>query len=53
VAALDEAGVGTIGVVASPITGADGNREFLIHGRRGRSGLDRGTVRRVVRGGIS
>lgn len=49
-AALDEAGVGCIGVVASPITGAEGNREFFLHARRGGSILDPGTVRKVVGG---
>lgn len=46
--ALASAGVGTVGLVASPITGAEGNREFLIHGRRVDSTLDPGTVREVV-----
>lgn len=43
-AALDDAGVGTVGVIPSPITGAAGNREFLIHARRGPSIVDPGTV---------
>jgi 23S rRNA (cytidine1920-2'-O)/16S rRNA (cytidine1409-2'-O)-methyltransferase len=50
VQALDAVGLGVIGVVASPITGAEGNREFLAHAIRGRSNLDPGTVRRVVTG---
>lgn len=50
VAALDEAGVGALGVTASPITGAGGNHEFLVHARRDRSALDPGTVRAVVTG---
>jgi len=49
-AALEDTGVGVIDIVASPITGAGGNREFLVHGRRGRSRLDPGTVERVVGG---
>jgi 23S rRNA (cytidine1920-2'-O)/16S rRNA (cytidine1409-2'-O)-methyltransferase len=32
-AALTSIGCDVIGVVPSPITGADGNREFLIHAR--------------------
>lgn len=44
-AGLDTAGIGVVGVVASPITGAAGNREFLVHARRGPSRLDPGTVR--------
>ncbi len=46
--ALDAVGLGVINVIASPITGAEGNREFLVHARRGRSTLDPGTVRRAV-----
>jgi len=46
--ALDAEGLGVLDVVASPITGAEGNREFLIHARRGRSTLDPSTVGRVV-----
>lgn len=49
-AALGEAGVGVIGLSESPITGTSGNREFLVHGRRGESILDAGTVRKVVTG---
>lgn len=48
--ALDSSGVGAIGVVASPITGAEGNREFFIHARRGPLTLEAGTVRHVVTG---
>lgn len=47
-AALEEQGVGLVGVVASPIRGAEGNREFLIHGRRTARTVDVGTVRAVV-----
>lgn len=43
-AALDGAGIGTVAVTPSPITGAAGNREFLLHGRRGPSAVDPGTV---------
>ncbi len=48
--ALHDAGVGVRGVLASPISGADGNREYLVHARRGPSTLDPGTVRLVVTG---
>ncbi|GMQ84630.1 MAG: 16S/23S rRNA (cytidine-2'-O)-methyltransferase TlyA [Acidimicrobiia bacterium] len=48
--ALEISGVGAIGVVASPITGAEGNREFLVHARRGPCALDAGTVRHAVTG---
>ncbi len=34
-AAAEAAGLGVVGAVASPITGADGNREFLLHLRPG------------------
>lgn len=47
-AALDATGVGVIGLVASPITGTHGNREFLIHGRITDRRIDAGTVRRIV-----
>lgn len=46
--ALDENGIGVVGVTASPITGAEGNREFLVHGRRTARTIDAGTVREVV-----
>jgi 23S rRNA (cytidine1920-2'-O)/16S rRNA (cytidine1409-2'-O)-methyltransferase len=48
VSALESSGVGAVGVVASPITGAEGNREFFIHARRGPLTLEAGTVRHVV-----
>ena len=48
IAALERAGVGVIGLVASPITGSEGNREFLVHGRIAERRTDAGSVRRVV-----
>jgi 23S rRNA (cytidine1920-2'-O)/16S rRNA (cytidine1409-2'-O)-methyltransferase len=36
--ALEAAGCDVLGWVDSPITGAQGNREFLVHARLGRSG---------------
>jgi 23S rRNA (cytidine1920-2'-O)/16S rRNA (cytidine1409-2'-O)-methyltransferase len=32
--ALDEAGTGIMGAMASPLTGAAGNAEFLLHARK-------------------
>jgi len=46
--ALQTEGLGSIGLVESPITGAEGNREFLVHARRGETSLDASTVRRAV-----
>ncbi len=37
-AALVDAGCDVLGWIDSPITGAQGNREFLVHARAGRSG---------------
>jgi 23S rRNA (cytidine1920-2'-O)/16S rRNA (cytidine1409-2'-O)-methyltransferase len=37
VAGLDDAGLGVTAVVPSPLRGADGNVEFLVHARRGPS----------------
>jgi 23S rRNA (cytidine1920-2'-O)/16S rRNA (cytidine1409-2'-O)-methyltransferase len=39
-AALVERGCDVLGWIDSPITGAQGNREFLVHARLGRSGSD-------------
>jgi 23S rRNA (cytidine1920-2'-O)/16S rRNA (cytidine1409-2'-O)-methyltransferase len=36
-AALEHEGAAIMGVMASPLTGADGNVEFLVHARRGAS----------------
>lgn len=46
--ALDESGIGMIGVVRSSVTGAEGNREFLIHGRITERSVDAGTVRAIA-----
>ena len=49
VAACEGAEVGIMGVMASPIRGPEGNREFLIHGRRGsESSVTGGTIVDVV-----
>lgn len=46
--ALAANGIGMIGLVASSITGAEGNREFLVHGRITDRLVDAGTVRAIV-----
>lgn len=46
--ALATAGIGVVGLVASSITGTEGNREFLIHGRIAERTVDGGTVRETV-----
>jgi 23S rRNA (cytidine1920-2'-O)/16S rRNA (cytidine1409-2'-O)-methyltransferase len=46
--ALAANGIGVIGLVVSSITGAEGNREFLIHGRITERLVDAGTVRAIV-----
>jgi 23S rRNA (cytidine1920-2'-O)/16S rRNA (cytidine1409-2'-O)-methyltransferase len=38
--ALSAAGIGVLQAAPSPIAGAKGNREFLVHGRLGAPGLD-------------
>lgn len=47
-AALDKTGVGVVGLIPSSITGMEGNREFLIHGRVTARCVDAGTVRTVI-----
>lgn len=37
---LDNAGIGVLGALPSPLMGAKGNREFLVWGRLGADGLD-------------
>jgi 23S rRNA (cytidine1920-2'-O)/16S rRNA (cytidine1409-2'-O)-methyltransferase len=46
--ALAANGIGVIGLVVSSITGAEGNREFLVHGRTTDRLVDAGTVRAIV-----
>ncbi len=46
--ALASSGIGLVGLVISPITGTEGNREFLIHGRIAERTVDGGTVRAIV-----
>ncbi len=52
--AIDERGPTIMGAMASPITGADGNVEFLLHVRPpgGRPPTDRGSVDRSQPGGL-
>jgi len=38
-AALEERGCTVVGWIDSPITGGDGNREFLVHATTQRSGF--------------
>jgi 23S rRNA (cytidine1920-2'-O)/16S rRNA (cytidine1409-2'-O)-methyltransferase len=47
-AALDAVGIGLGGAVASPVTGAKGNREFLVHGTPGPRTLGRKEIEQVV-----
>ncbi|HXV77718.1 MAG TPA: TlyA family RNA methyltransferase [Candidatus Polarisedimenticolaceae bacterium] len=44
----ERAGCGATGLVASPIAGAEGNREFLLHLERGRPSLDTAALDRAV-----
>jgi len=48
-AALDANGIGIVGLVRSSITGTEGNREFLVHGRVAGRTIDGGTVRAITR----
>ena len=48
IGALDVAGVGIVGLVDSAIKGTEGNREFLVHGRRAERTVDAGTVRAIA-----
>lgn len=48
VADLAGAGLGVVGFVASPLLGADGNREFLAHARAGAAPLDADAVAEVA-----
>ncbi len=49
-AAFEEAGVGVRGGVPSPVTGAKGNREFLLWGRRGERTLTERGIEELVNG---
>lgn len=47
-AALDAVGIGLEGAVASPVTGAKGNREFLVHGSFGPRTLEPEEIKEVT-----
>ena len=49
VAGLETAGLGVRAVVPSPLRGADGNVEFLVHGRRDRATVDDAALVAAVR----
>jgi 23S rRNA (cytidine1920-2'-O)/16S rRNA (cytidine1409-2'-O)-methyltransferase len=46
--ALAASGIGVVGLVVSSITGMEGNREFLVHGRIAKRAVDGVTVRAIV-----
>jgi 23S rRNA (cytidine1920-2'-O)/16S rRNA (cytidine1409-2'-O)-methyltransferase len=48
VAGLDSAGLGVDAVTPSPLRGADGNVEFLVHARRGPASVSDDTIADVV-----
>ncbi len=49
--ALEEHGLGTVALTTSPITGSKGNREFLVHARRGSAAsLDNAAIEQEVAG---
>ena len=50
VGALDDQGLGVEALIASPITGADGNVEFFAHATRGGATIAPETIERAVRG---
>jgi 23S rRNA (cytidine1920-2'-O)/16S rRNA (cytidine1409-2'-O)-methyltransferase len=60
--ALVSAGTGIMGAMASPLTGASGNAEFLLHARKrvnganranGEGGADAGEVASMIAGAVS
>lgn len=51
--ALVSAGTGIMGAMASPLTGASGNAEFLLHGRKGVHDRDAGEVAAMIAGAVS
>lgn len=51
--ALASAGTGIMGAMASPLTGASGNAEFLLHGRKGARDLDADEVATLIAGAVS
>jgi 23S rRNA (cytidine1920-2'-O)/16S rRNA (cytidine1409-2'-O)-methyltransferase len=53
--ALVSAGTGIMGAMASPVTGASGNVEFLVHARKGVDGgnVDAGETASMIAGAVS
>jgi hypothetical protein len=51
--ALVSAGTGIMGAMASPLTGASGNAEFLLHAQKGARGHDGGEVASMIAGAVS
>jgi 23S rRNA (cytidine1920-2'-O)/16S rRNA (cytidine1409-2'-O)-methyltransferase len=51
--ALVSAGTGIMGAMASPLSGASGNAEFLLHARKGARGLDAGEAASMIAGAVS
>jgi len=53
VSALHDAGTGIMGAMASPLTGAAGNVEFLLHARKGAPGCDAGEAAALISAAVS
>jgi len=53
VSALADAGTGIMGAMASPVTGAAGNAEFLLHARKAASGIPAGEVAALLSAAVS
>jgi 23S rRNA (cytidine1920-2'-O)/16S rRNA (cytidine1409-2'-O)-methyltransferase len=51
--ALVSVGTGIMGAMASPLTGASGNVEFLLHARKGADGAAAGEVASMIAGAVS
>jgi len=53
VSALHDAGTGIMGAMASPLTGASGNVEFLLHARKGVPGCDADAAAALLSAAVS
>jgi 23S rRNA (cytidine1920-2'-O)/16S rRNA (cytidine1409-2'-O)-methyltransferase len=51
--ALHDAGTGIMGAMASPLTGSDGNVEFLLHARQGVPGREDGETTALLTAAVS
>jgi 23S rRNA (cytidine1920-2'-O)/16S rRNA (cytidine1409-2'-O)-methyltransferase len=51
--ALDDAGTGIMGAMASPLTGSAGNVEFLVHARKGTPGHEAGETTALFAAAVS